>query len=186
MSHYELKSKTIPVPSMAGVEGFLHVIREVLRFPRITELRVTEKGEVQFWWKEPTSEDPMGLGPTILNLAPLTVAHAVSRAAELSNVVDVPVDLDAPHQPAPLLLSFAQQEGVCPLLFAVRSPSVFRRWVLHTTQLNFGRGCFGLPLEGEESLPDDVLILLATERPSLTIMDTTHVFRTIIPKAGAK
>lgn len=187
MTHYEQKSRTIPVPSRAGVDGFLYVIREVLKFPRVTELRVTENGEVRFWWNEPVSDDPMGLGPTTIDLAPLSVGHAIAQAAGNSNVFDVPVAVNAPaYQTIPALLSFAQQEGTYPLLFAVRSPTRFRSWVLQATQLSFGKGCFGLPLESDESLPDDVLVLLATDRPSQTILDTTHVFRTILQKVGVK
>lgn len=177
---YEQKSKIVTVPPRAGVEGFLHVLKEILKLPRVTEVRMTDRGEVQFWWNEPTDTDSLSLGPVTLDLAPLSVEHALANA----NVVDEPFDEDR-HVSliAPALLARAQEEGVYPLLFVVHSPSEFRKWILACTGLHFGsRGCFGFPLEGDSSIPDDVVVLLATMRRSTSILDTTHAFRTILPK----
>lgn len=177
---YEQKSKTVTVPSRAGVEGFLHVLKEILKLPRVTEVRMTDRGEVQFWWNEPVSLDPLSLGPTTLDLAPLSVEHALVNAS----IVDEPFD-DGRHISliVPSLLARAQEDGVYPLLFAVHSPSAFRKWILECTGLHFGnKGCFGFPLEGDSSIPDDVVVLLATMSHSTSILDTTHAFRTILPK----
>lgn len=177
---YEQKSKTVTVPPRAGVEGFLHVLKEILKLPRVTEVRMTDRGDVQFWWNEPVDTDPLSLGPTTLDLAPLSVEHALSKAL----VMDEPFDEERPYSLiVPSLLARAQDDGVYPLLFVVNSPAVFRRWILEWTGLHFGsKGCFGFPLEGDSSIPDDVVVLLATMRQSTSILDTTHAFRTILPK----
>ena len=165
---YEEKQKVIEIPPNTGVEGYLHVVREAFKLPKIfriildigkvTVVRRAKKGE---------TEEP-NLNAQFDHLEPYNVIRNAA-VKELS----YPETLNASAAIA-ALLDAAVANGYTPIAFVTGAQTILWSWLYFRDDLEVHNreSLFGYPLHADRRIPDTALVLCAGVDKTEALIDT--------------
>lgn len=178
----ELREVTgsVTVPANTGVEGFVQTIRQLLRKPRLQEVRITGQGVVTFrrYVQDGEEESPSNnFGVDLSALDP----YAVVRNGRLEEVH--PGDGVIATTAVSMLFDFADRDRMHPLAFATGADTALWDWFLRSTTYvpQARESLYGLPLLTDRQIPDTALLLCAGLSRDANFIDTRVSYKLEIP-----
>lgn len=172
MDEFKEETQSIEVPKNVGVEGFIHTVRELLRRPRLQEIRIDARGKVVYRQYVRQGEQN-NVSIEFGELAP----SGVIRNTDLQ---EVPVRSGANAASViGYMLDIASTDRMHPIAFVSGPGSLFGEWYCHSTgmQLRSSTHVFGLPLLLDRLIPDTALILCAGYGKDAAMIDTQRAYK---------
>lgn len=170
---WEERTNRIEVPENTGIEGFLYAIRELLRRPRIQEIKIDSKGSIAYRQYVQKDKPLNNVGIEFGDISP----YGVIRNAD---VVELTVQ---PGQSAAVVaaavLDIATTEQLYPIAFVTGADTVFWEWYAATAGVPFRSTnyLFGWPLYTDRLLPDTALILCTGYGKDAALVDTQRAYK---------
>jgi hypothetical protein len=160
-------TQTIEVPTNTGVEGFLHVMREVLRLPRIQRIAIESNGKFTFTrLQRPDVEN--NLNVSFDHLSP----YYVIRNSEMK-------EMNYPESMSSLavvanMLDAVGTKGFSPTAFIVSTQTTLWSWLRFSDAVSLSDqdALLGYPVFHDQKIPDTVLVLCASLDRSTSLIDT--------------
>jgi len=183
---YKEVRKTVEVPKNTGIDGFLHVISEVLQRPRVQSLNIDSKGRVSYRMMVHPNDEQASKNVDI-NFDHLEPYHLI-RNAEMREYY---VSGESAASVVVNLLDAVSVMGMTPIAFILGVQSHFWDWYHLTTSVSLRDGdtLCGHPVYRDKQIPDTALVLCAgfgktsslvdiqmsvkAEMPSCKVLDTT-------------
>lgn len=182
MNEYKDILKEVQVPPGTGHRGFLRVIEEILKLPRIQEISINAMGVVSYRQSVPVeaeSEGPTLAQVNFSNLEPYNIV----RNSVVEELPDLPPTVGAPYA-LTMMLAAVSIASLYPLAFVVSPSSTLWDWLQRTAPkevLMRKEQLYGLPLYTDRLVEDHVLLLCAGFSPSRDIADTNRTFKLSMP-----
>ncbi len=163
--------RSIEVPPNTGVEGFVYTIRELLKRPRLQEIKIDSKGKITYrqFVREDKPENNIGL--EFGDLLPSSVIRN-SEVIELAPVGNAAVVLSD-------MLDTAAIDQLHPICFTTGADSTLWNWYKNSTGLLLRSRdtLFGLPLYLDRQIPDTAIILCAAFGKDASMIDTQRAYK---------
>lgn len=174
MSEYKEVSGSIDVPRNTGREGLLHTVREILRLPKVQEIRIL-KGQVHFrrYAREgETAEVDMGK-ISFDGLSPYHVIRNLETVVPVEAVVGANAASVIGH-----LFDNVGRDGLFPIAWVSGAATHFWMWHEFTagTRLTSHQTVYGLPFLTDRSIEDDSLFLCAAYSRNAPLTDTERAY----------
>lgn len=172
MSDWKEDIQTISVPKNTGIEGFLHTIKELLKQPRMQEIKIDARGRVTYKRYIRDGEDP-NVGIDYEGMWPSDIV----RNSEVQELVMEPGRNAA--MVLTTMLDIAVAEQMHPLAFVTGQYSVLWGWYTATTRgkLQARDYLCGLPVMADRHIPDTALILCAAFGKNAAFVDTRKSYK---------
>jgi hypothetical protein len=171
MPEYRRVEDSIEVPKNTGVTGFLRTLEQIIRLPRVQDIRVDIKGKVS-WSRYVLDGESEPLGVEFEDLEP----WAIIRNSE---VVELPVRSTNVALVLSMMLDKATSEALHPIAFASGADTVLWEWFADSTGYRLGsnNSVMGLPLYLDRHAPDTALILCAAYTKGAALIDTQKAYK---------
>ncbi len=182
MDDFREVTGTIEVPANTGRAGFLKTIEELLKRPRLQELKVDARGTVTFrrFAKngEADGDKNNNFGVDLSDLQPW---HVI-RNGQVRECVP-PEGLPAAVVVG-IMFDRVAKDQLVPLAFATGRMTTFWAWYRYTTGYVFEtrERLFGLPLLTDRQLPDTALLLCAGFGRDAKFIDTQVSYKVEMPR----
>jgi hypothetical protein len=169
MSAVSERSKVFEVPAGSGVEGFVHLVREALKLPRVQRILI-EIGKVTVYQRagKQEVEDTLNLDVDFEHLQPYNIIRNVP-ARELS----YPDTLGGSAAIAAMLDAVVLNDFT-PIAFVASPTTLLWTW-LHfrdDVDLKSRDTLFGYPLHADKQIPDTAIVLCAGVDKTTALIDT--------------
>ena len=175
MAEYEEVEGDIEVPRNTGIDGFLKVIKHVLKLPRVQRVEIDARGHVTYMYHMRAGEPPPTIDMNFESVQPYGVIRN-SLVRELSLTSDnAAVTLGQ-------LFSQASLEQLFPVALVGGMNTLLWDWYKRTTGVALPPGdtVYGLPFLSDRFVEDHVLILCAAYSRHSTLVDTQKSFKLAI------
>jgi hypothetical protein len=162
------RTKTIEVPPNTGVEGFIHVVRQVVQQPRVQKLMVDKVGRVSYTQLVSADAEEDNLNVSFEHLQPYYIVRN-SRVQELSFPADT-----RPMAAVATMLDVLCSKGYAPIAFVASPSTTLWSWLYFGDDLEVSsRDTFlGYPLYTDKQIPDSALVLCAGVEGASALIDT--------------
>lgn len=167
MSDLREFSKTIEVPPNTGLEGFLQVVREVLRLPRIQKLNIDRTGHITYF-QLAKEEGEVNLNVSFDHLAPYYILkNAPMREVTYPSFIGSVAILAS-------MLDHVAGSGHTPIAFVASPQTVLWSWLSLSDdfQATSRDVLLGYPLYTDRNIPDTALVLCAGVDRTTSLKDT--------------
>ena len=179
MAEFVEVTKTIEVPKGAGIEGFIRILRQVLKLPRVTDVHISANGTVKakHWVQEEAIDVPLNID--FVDLCPYTVIRNHS-------VVDMGYadDTNALHHMF-RMCNKAREEQLHCVAFVTGAMSKLEQWIAQTCGEPSYDYIMGLPVYRDRFIDDDALILCLAYAEDSEMKDVIKSYRITIPGGNA-
>ena len=176
MPKYEEKTGETEVPKNVGIEGFLSVMRGILKLPRLQSLSVDPRGKVAYKYYLREGESPVPLSIDLDSIAPFGVVRN-------SHVIELPTPNANAAVAVAELFDAAARDHLFPVAFAAGTDTTFWSWYKKTT--NFvpfsTEDLYGVPFLVDKGFESHVLILCAAFARGGSLIDTNRAYKIVIP-----
>jgi hypothetical protein len=176
MTEYQPVEASVTVPKGVGLDGFLKAVREILRYPRVTDVRINTRGVI--WFKRHVRKDEQVV-PVQIDFESVTPFAAV----QASDVLEVALSEGGEPAPVAVARMFAAlaRDHVSPVAFVIGGSSPFAAWHKATSGIEIGEQAYGLPVMVDERIPSDVLVLCAAFGPGGSLVDVRRSYKLSLP-----
>jgi hypothetical protein len=169
---------TVEVPRNTGVEGFLQLLRSILKLGRVQDIHITGNGRVTYKYLAPAGQPHDAFNPE-------QMFEQVSPAYVVRNSILQELRLEEACNSAEVLFRMmraARLDGGAPLAWVTGADSRLNTWLLHRSDLPEDAvmptdTMCGLPVYRDRMLPDESLMLCAGPRRGGDLVDTTHAYK---------
>lgn len=173
---YVQHDEEIDIPKGTGIEGFLETIRQVLKLPRVQDIRIDARGKITYSFFLRNGEAKQALGVSFAELMP----YAIVRNADVRELL-----LVNDNAAVALLQLFRQAsiDHVFPVAFVTGAGTTVWDWYEASTQMKaeMRDELLSLPLLRDRMCPDDVLLLCTAFRAGDPLGATQKVYKIQIP-----
>lgn len=177
----ELVTAAVDIPRNTGIEGFLQMLRSLLRIKRLQEIviSVTRHGSITYKYLAERETEQTALDPCKLleNLNPM---HYLQR----SEMKEVGLQ-EGEASPQMLLRLFraAENDGMRPICWVVGAGSALPRWLRKGTTFTEdfaypNETLCGLPILSDRFVPDEALVLCAGHGIGSEMSDARICYKT--------
>lgn len=174
---YQLVTDSLDVPKHAGIEGFIHAIRGILRLSRVVGLEVDSRGKVTYRRYVRPEEPRKTIQVDFDSVAPSAVVrNGTVQELDLS---------EFQHNAAvavAVLFQRAASEQMFPVGWIVSPTS--RIWDWHRTTTGVGliqESAYGLPIFKDRHIPDESLLFAMAYARDAALIDTQMAYKILIP-----
>lgn len=165
------------VPAGSGVDGFQRAIGQILKVPRLQEIRISSTGEIQYRHTVREGAEEIRVPePTYEDLLP----YAIIRN---SSVVELSIERRrGPLSALSVMFGRIQNEHMSPVAFVGGAGTLFWRWYeTEGERLYSDDRLFGLPFYRDRYVSDDALVLCAAFSRSENMQDVRKCFKIALP-----
>jgi hypothetical protein len=177
MSEYKEINDSIEVPRNTGIEGFLRVVRDILKRPRVQGIEIDARGKVSYRYFARQGEEKLPLSTDFETLRP----YMVVRNGKAVELVD-----PSPHAPTALgqLFDMAAVDHLFPVAWVAGVQSRFWDWYASSTKLSLSsrEELFGLPFLTDREIPDESLLLCTAFARAASLIDVQKSYKIVIPQ----
>ena len=163
----QARTKTIEVPRSAGIDGFMHVVREALRLPRIQNLTVDRTGKLTITQLQ-EEEGDVNLNVSFEHLSPYhVIRNAKIKELQCSDAISSLGVVAA-------MLDNVACLGHTPIAFVVGTQTLLWDWLSSCELYAFKDrdSLLGHPLYSDKDIPAHTLVLCAGVGESPALVDT--------------
>jgi hypothetical protein len=176
-SEYKEVTDVIEVPKNTGVKGFLRVVEDILKRPRVQNIEIDSRGKVSYRYFARAGEEKLPLNTNFDTLMPyMAIRNGI--AVELAD--------PSPNAPTALgqLFDMATADHLFPVAWAAGAQSRFWDWYSSSTRLTLSsrEELFGLPFLTDRSIPDETLVLGAAYARGASLVDLRKSYKIVIPQ----
>jgi len=172
---------TVEVPRNTGVDGFLQLIRSILKLGRVQDIHITSNGRVTYKYMAQVGQER-----DIFNPEQLFEKVSPSYVVRNSSVKELRVP-DSANAAEVLfrVLRAARLDGVEPIAWATGADSRLPLWLVQHTNLSEDAvspsdTLCGFPVYQDRMLPDEALILCAGPSRGGDLSETTHAYKIVM------
>jgi hypothetical protein len=169
---------TIEVPRNSGTDGFLKLIRSILKLGHVQSIHIAGNGKVEYRYLKPIGRKDDQFNPEQLfeDVSPSYLIRN-SQMIEL-RVQDDAHSLEVLHR----MMRAARVDGVEPLGWAVGAGSMLVEWLTARSCLSEEHffpcdSLMGIPVHKDRMLPDESLTLCAGPVRGGEFSETTHSYK---------
>jgi hypothetical protein len=177
MAEYEDVSGSVEVPKNAGIRGFLKVIEDILKLPRVQSIHIDSRGNVEYRHFLREGESSRPVATDFESLLPYAVIRN-SRVAELSGA--------SPNAAVALcqLFNMAAVDHLFPVALVGGANTQFWSWYATSTGVTPATQdqMYGVPFLRDRLLEDHVVVLCAAYTRSSALVDTQRSYKLVIPQ----
>jgi hypothetical protein len=168
VSNLRERTKTVEVPPNTGIEGFLHVVRQVVAMPRVQKIVIDKSGRVTYAQLAPADGEEPNVGFDFSHLEP----YHVIRNARMSEV-SYPEEMVSAAVVA-TMLDLVTSNGFSPIAFIVSPSTLLWTWLYFGSDLELKSrdALYGFPLYVDRHVPDTALVLGAGVDGATALIDT--------------
>lgn len=163
------QTKRVDVPAEAGVEGFMHAVREILGKSNVQEIVMRADGTVSYTRLiDPEREEADNLNVSYDHLAPYEIIR--NRPVK---AVNCPTSMCA-NEVIATVISTAVDSGYTPICFVADQSTQLWNWLHFSSdyQQQAKNHLFGYPLHLDKDLDESVLVLCAGVGETRALIDT--------------
>lgn len=177
MPHFVERSDLIEIPKGTGTEGFVRALRAILQQPRVQEIHINSKGQVEYVRLVRPDEQMQPLAIDFDTIRP----YAIVRNGE---VKEVRVPEDNAAIAISMLFRQVTMDRFYPVAFIAGANTELWRWYTRTTDLELPATdeFYGLPFFWDRQLEDETLILAAATARGAALIDVQRGYKISIPK----
>ena len=177
---YVERERVIDVPKAAGVDGLLHVVKEALRFPRVTSVTIDARGSVRVrhYVRANAMDAPVPLTVDFEDFRPYNIIRN-------GDVVDLGIATEHDNTPpisplAHLAMMFrrAEKDHMFPVCFVTGRHTILYDWCGGA----FSDDVFGFPVHKDQDIEDDALVLCTAFGRGASIADVRTSYRLTLLK----
>ena len=170
---------TIEVPKSSGIDGFIKLIRSILKLGRVQYINISANGTVEYKYLRHPENREGGINPEQFfeDVAP---SHLIRSASILREVMFA----DDAHALEVLfrMLRSAYIDGVHPVAWASGAATILPKWLVNRSYLSEEQvtpcdTLLGFPVYKDRKLPDEALVLCATPERSAELAGMTHAYK---------
>jgi len=179
MSEFQEQSDTIEVPRGTGIDGFVAVIRGLLKLPRVQYINIDGNGRVRYARVVRKGEAVRPADLDFSSLYPSTII----RNAQLKELPEERVAAFAIAK----MFQAASYEKLYPISFVTNPKTTLWQWHDDTTGINIAHSedsLYGVPLLFDENIPAYVLVLCTGYMPGSPMSETRKSFKITMPQYG--
>lgn len=168
MSKLHERTKTVEVPPNTGIEGFLHVVRQVVALPRVQQVTIDRTGRVTYSQLIAADAEDANVGFDFAHLEP----YHVIRNARLSEV-SYPEEM-TPAAIVATMLDLVTSSGYSPIAFVTSPTTSLWTWLFFGSDLELKSrdALYGFPVYVDRNVPDTALVLGAGINGATALVDT--------------
>jgi hypothetical protein len=174
---YKEVTETVEVPKNTGVRGFLRVVEDILKRPRVQGIEIDARGKVSFRYFARKGEENLPLRTDFETLMPYMVVRN-GKAVELSD--------PSIHAPTAVgqLFDMAAVDHLYPVAWVAGSNTKLWDWYVRSTNFNPSsrEEFFGLPFLTDRNIPDETLLLGAAFARGAALIDLQKSYKIVIPE----
>lgn len=180
MSEFEEVTETVEVPKNTGRAGFMRVIEDILKLPRVQDINIDSRGKVKYRYFLREGESKQPVTTDFKTLEP----YSAIRNSIVQELVE-PDDNAAVG--VGQLFDGAAQDRLVPIAFVASPTTTFWTWYEETTGIALAsrEELYGVPFLSERALEDYVLVLCAGYTRGSALIDTQRSYKLVIPKVKA-
>ena len=180
MSEYKEVTQTVEIPQHSGMEGFIAVIRQILRLPKVTRVEFDSIGKVTYTRYARAEEPRKNIDFDF---------DTVTPAALVRNIDLQELDLFYMLGNAAVCMSrmfyAAEVDHMVPVALLTGANTVFYDWHLATTGVPVGHdSAYGLPLYRDRFIPDETLLLVVAYSRDASLVDARKSYKIGLPSKG--
>jgi len=173
---FEEFAETVDVPRNTGTEGFLQLIRSILKLGRVQEIVIGATGRVSYKYRAPRVAAKFNPEQLFDSVSPAYVV----RNSELREL-RVPDDCHS-VEVLFVMMRAARLDGAEPIAWVVGADTILPTWLVQRSSLlddyNYpSDSMLGLPVFKDRMMPDESLTLCAGPRRGGELVDTTMAYK---------
>lgn len=169
---FERVEETISVPKETGVEGFIVAMREVLKKPRVQEVKIDARGKMSVTRFVRVGEPRSTISVEFESVTPYAAVRSGHVIELLRQESDEPLTVLAK------MLERCAADQMYPVAFIIGAKSSFFEWV----KFPFRHGTvLGLRVFEDRHVGDDVLILASSYGPDGDLVDVQNCYKIALP-----
>jgi hypothetical protein len=175
---FEEVRETIEIPKGTGIDGFLRAVGDLLRLPRLQEIKIDARGRVSYARFVPKEESRESVAIDFESLMP----YAIVRSGTVVEVT--PPDANAAVVLGELFRVVAAERLYPVAWVAGAGTRVWDWYALSTGQPASAtrEDLFGLPVALDRMIEDDVLLLCAAYGRYASLVDAQKSFKIVLPR----
>lgn len=179
MQHPEEIVRSISVPENTGVQGFLRVLEEIIKMPRVQRITIDSPGTVTYKRYVVEGEEPAEKNFN-LDLSDLQPHHIIRNTA-----VEEFLYVNGTSAPTVIgsMLDRVTLNKYTPIAFVTGADSYLFPWYFYTSgsELLSKDRLFGYALYKDRAIPDTTLVLCAGYGYTHALIDTRYSIKAEIP-----
>lgn len=174
MQEFREVTSSISVPKNAGLDGFLHTIKEILKRPRVQSVAIDSKGVVTYKRLLKDGEEQQDIQVSFDALSPAYILRNLPGFDE----VPLPQGLNAAIAMG-VLFERAFQDQLYPIAFVTGASTLFWDWYGVSTGLKIRprSEVYGLPFLADRGIPDSALILCVSYLKDASLVDVEKAYK---------
>lgn len=171
MTEMKEVTRKVEVPASAGVDGFLHAIREIVKQPLVQRIVMEANGRVSYTVLQDEEEEGPVIGNVGIDFGKLE-PYAVIRNSDAQEL-SYPPSLGA-CDVITAMFDAVTESGFHPICFVVGMDSLLWNWLHFTSgvELKSREALCGYPVYTDRQLPETVLVLCAGVGHTRALVDT--------------
>ena len=174
----EQVNEVVEVPRHTGTEGFIQLIRTILKLGRVQDIHVQANGKVAFKYLAVKSEDRPAFNPE--QLFERASPACVVRNSTLQEIKASPQDNAV--ETLFHVMRAARLDSVEAVAWATGAGTLLPVWLTQRSGLSEDMRhpldvLLGLPVWKDRMLPDESLVLCAGPNRGADLVDTTHSYK---------
>jgi len=174
MVEFREVTSSISVPKNAGLDGFLHTIKEILKRPRVQAVAIDSKGVVTYKRLLKEGEEQQDIQVSFDALSPAYILRNLDGFEE----VPLPIGLNGAIAIG-VLFERVSQDQLYPIAFVGGASTLFWDWYSLSTGLKMRPRpeVYGLPFLTDRGIPDSALILCASYLKEASLVDVERAYK---------
>jgi hypothetical protein len=178
MPEYTEIEKVVEVPRGTGIDGYVEMVRSILRKGKVQEVLLRTNGRVSYRRFVRTDEPEDELKVDLSTLMPW---HII-RNGDIQELPTPTIETNAAVVISQLF-GAVRVDGFKPVAFVTSGESLFWKWHNESTGVVFGKDeAYGLPFFPDPEIPQDVLILCAAFSRDARLVDVRKSYKVTIPR----
>jgi hypothetical protein len=178
MNEYEELRDTIDVPRGTGIQGFLRAIEEILKQPRVQEVKIDSRGKVSYLRYLRKGEANLPLSIDFDTLQPYAILRNARDIVEITGV--------SPNASMSLLTMFrtCSRDKLFPVAFIGGANTVLFEWHKKTTGVVLDvdqDAVLGYPFYRDHLIEDPTLFLAAAYSRNAALVDVQRAYKMLMP-----
>jgi hypothetical protein len=180
MGDYNEVRETVDVPRGTGVQGFLKAIEEILKLPRVQEVKIDARGKVSYFRYLRDGETNVPLEVDFDTLQPYAVLRNARSIVEISGA-SVPNDAS---RALAIMFRACSKDQLMPIAFIGGANTVLFEWFRKSTGLFLdqeGETVYGVPFHKDRQVDDASLFLAAAYTRNSALIDVQKAYKILMP-----
>lgn len=172
-------TKVVKTPRNTGTAGLLHSIEAILKMPRVQQITIGKRGQIEYEYLLPEEEPDREVQISFDSLTPGAIVR--NRPVVELPMTGNPAELSAPSIIAQVLVA-ARRNRLFPLAFVGGIASTFFEWHrLAGVDFTSTEEAYNLPFYADAQIPNEALLIPTGLDRGTELVDTVESYKIDLP-----